>query len=156
MGRGLGTVAGVESSLTAAEQAQIAVDEYRFQVRLNADRINHWYTLTMAMLVAGAALSGLRDERLAPAVVFGATAVTALLCALGVKAQHGYYHAARDRALTALESAGAPELLRTTPGMRKESATRVRVVVIQQWLFYLLAVGAAVAMVVVLRTPPTP
>lgn len=129
-----------------------AIEEYRFQVRLNADRINYWYTLCAAMFVAGGALTGLQDRKWIPAAVFALTAATALLCALAVKAQHGYYHAARDRAMSAAAAAGVPELLKTTPGMRQETATRVRVVVVVQWTFYLLALAAAVAAIGVIRS----
>lgn len=133
--------------MSPEDTLRIAVDEYRFQVRLNADRINYWYTLNVAMFVAAGALTGLQDQKWIPASVFAVTAVTAVLCAAGVHTQHGYYRAARDRAMAAAADAGVPDLLKTTPGMRAETATRFRVVVIVQAIFWLIGAAAAVAAV---------
>lgn len=133
--------------ISPADTLRVAVDEYRFQVRLNADRVNYWYTLNVAMLVAGAALTHLQDATWVPVAVFTLTAVTALLCAAGVHTQHSYYRAARDRAMAAAAAAGVPDVLRTTPGMRAETGVRFRVVVIVELIFCLLGLAALVAAV---------
>lgn len=133
-----------EGGLSSADVLQITVEEYRFQVRLNADRINYWYTLNLAILIAAATLGGLVKNPWITAPVFLLATWTSSLCAVAAYVQHGYYKEARDRALRAAADAGAPDLLTTTPGMRGERAVRVKVQTVTVGMFIALAlVGVA-------------
>lgn len=124
---------------------RFAVEEYRFQVRLNADRSNYWFGMNIAVLVIGGAVANLDGPPWAAVVIFLAGAATSSLCARAVHVQHGYYHSAREFAKTAAEDAGVPDLLHTTPGMRGVATRgRLRIVWVTSVLFMVLAlVGVA-------------
>ncbi len=100
-----------------------AVDEYRFQLDLNARRSQYHLTLSSAVLGVGAGLVRLEGEDGRPliAAVFAVGAVFALLAIAATATQHAYYRSARDRVRGLQRDLGLAERgLATTPGMRDE------------------------------------
>ncbi|HEX4964886.1 MAG TPA: hypothetical protein VF173_28995 [Thermoanaerobaculia bacterium] len=86
------------SPLTPAqlmELYKIAVDEYRFQLTLNAARSRDYLVLNSAIIAAGVTLLGQKAYLLA-GVVFIAGFLVATLAGLGTHTQHNYYREARD------------------------------------------------------------
>jgi hypothetical protein len=92
----------VEPAVTLArdellELYKIAVEEYRFQVRLNADRSRDFIVLNSAIIAAAITLLGQARLPLLAGMVFLIGLVVAVLSALGTHTQHGYYRDARNR-----------------------------------------------------------
>ncbi|MFL6234572.1 MAG: hypothetical protein ACJ76N_15680 [Thermoanaerobaculia bacterium] len=77
------------------ELYKIAVEEYRFQVKLNAERSRDYLVLNSAIIAAAVSLSGQHATILA-GVVFTAGLCVALLAGLGTHTQHNYYRETRD------------------------------------------------------------
>lgn len=73
---------------------KIAVEEYRFQVKLNADRSRDFLVLNSAIIAAAVAL--LAQSRLLAGAVFGAGLLVAVLAGLATHTQHNYYRETRD------------------------------------------------------------
>jgi hypothetical protein len=69
---------------------KIAVDEYRFQVKLNADRSRDYLVLNSAVIAAGVTLLGQKAYLLA-GCVFLAGSCVAVLSELATHTQHNYY-----------------------------------------------------------------
>jgi hypothetical protein len=81
------------------ELYKVAVDEYRFQVNLNASRTGQLLLLNVAVIAAVAAILRLGDR---PAEIIGGAllivgAVAAIASALASDRQHQYYRRARNR-----------------------------------------------------------
>jgi len=154
VGRGCGLspiLCDVTDGLDPVEVLRVRVEEYRFQVQLNASRTNYWFSLVAALLVVGATLAGL-GVRPAAAAVFGLAAAASGLCGCAVHVQHGYYQAARDAMLGSAVELGVPRLLATTPGMRGVARGRLRVATVTVLLFLMLSLAGLVAGVGVLTT----
>jgi hypothetical protein len=79
------------------EVYKIAVEEYRFQVRLNADRSRDFIVLNSAIIAAAITLLGQARMSLRAGMVFLIGFAVAVLSALGTHTQHGYYRDARNR-----------------------------------------------------------
>jgi hypothetical protein len=77
------------------ELYKVAVEEYRFQVKLNAERSRDYLVLNSAIIAAAISLSGQHAALLAGAV-FAAGLCVALLAGLGIHTQHNYYRETRD------------------------------------------------------------
>ena len=77
------------------ELYKIAIDEYRFQVKLNNDRLLHFAVFNVAVLSAGIGLlklnSGSRFGNLLVASIFIAGCCTSCIGALAIQKFHGYY-----------------------------------------------------------------
>ena len=87
-----------EQALTPAqlmELYKIAVEEYRFQVTLNASRTRDYLVLNSAIIAAGVTLLGQKASLLAGAVFAAGICVT-ILSGLVTHTQHNYYREARD------------------------------------------------------------
>lgn len=109
-----------------SEQYDRALDEYRFQVKLNWSRIQYLLALNVGIISVGAGLL----EVAAPffvLMVFFMGAFVALLSLVVTSTQESYYRAARDLK-GKLEDALSlgPHAIRTTPGMggRKSGMAR--------------------------------
>lgn len=72
------------------ELYKIAVDEYRFQVSLNAQRSRDYFVLNSAIIASGVALLGQKVNLLA-GIVFMAGFLVALMTGFGFHTQHNYY-----------------------------------------------------------------
>ena len=73
---------------------KVAIEEYRFQVKLNNDRLLHLTVFNVAVLSAGAGLLKVGGARLGNALVatiFIAGFCTSLIGALAVRTFHQYY-----------------------------------------------------------------
>jgi hypothetical protein len=87
----------VQSPLTNQELIdlyKVAIEEYRFQVKLNNDRLLHLTVFNIAFLSAGAGLLKVAGSRLGNALVasiFIAGFFTSLIGALAVRTLHQYY-----------------------------------------------------------------
>lgn len=77
------------------ELYKVAVEEYRFQVKLNAERSRDYLVLNSAIIAAAISLSGQHATLLAGAV-FAAGFCVALLAGLGTHTQHNYYRETRE------------------------------------------------------------
>ena len=73
------------------ELYKIAIEEYRFQVKLNADRSRDYVVLNSAIIAAAITLLGQAKLPLLAGTVFVIGIVVALLSILGTDTQHGYY-----------------------------------------------------------------
>jgi hypothetical protein len=76
------------------ELYKVAIEEYRFQVKLNNDRLLHLTVFNIAVLSAGAGLLKVGGSRLGNALVasiFVAGFCTSLIGALAVRTFHRYY-----------------------------------------------------------------
>lgn len=115
-----------------------AVDEYRFQVNLNWQRLQYFLGLNLAILGVGAGLLRLgtnqqpEPDNTLPALVFAAGVCLSLASVYLARKQQGYYRASRDR-MTALARLLHVEHLAvsTTAGARGERQpwwTKVRTV----------------------------
>jgi len=72
----------------------IAVDEYRFEVRLNSDRTRDYLVINLGLLTLTSGLLRLENGRAATAflmLVFAAAGATSFLCAKAVRKGHVYY-----------------------------------------------------------------
>lgn len=104
-----------------------AVDEYRFQVNLNWQRLQYFLGLNLAILGVGAGLLRLgtnqqqEPDNTLPALVFVAGVCLSLAAVYLARTQQSYYRAARDR-MTALAGLLHVEHLAisTTAGARGE------------------------------------
>src|SRR6185503_1635913 len=71
-----------------------AIDEYRFQVRLNSDRTRDYFTINLGLIAATAGLFRLENGRAGTLLVmllFFVGAITSWLAARAVVTAHGYY-----------------------------------------------------------------
>ena len=84
-------------SLPLVEIYRVAVEEYRFQVRLNWDRAQSMLLFNAAVLAAGAGLIKLTDQSPYTIAVFAVGVVSSVMSYIAVGLQHSYYHNARDR-----------------------------------------------------------
>lgn len=75
---------------------KIAVEEYRFQVKLNADRSRDYVVLNSAIIAAGVALLGQSQHPYLAGAVFLVGMGVAALSILGSHTQHGYYRDTRN------------------------------------------------------------
>jgi hypothetical protein len=75
---------------------KISVEEYRFQVKLNADRSRDYVVVNSAIIASGVALLGQAHLPLLAGVVFTVGLVVAVLAIMGTNTQHGYYRDARN------------------------------------------------------------
>jgi len=85
--------AGARSELL--ELYRTAIEEYRFQVKLNADRSRDYFVANSAIVGAGVALLQAKHSHLA-VVVFAVGFLVSLLAGLATHTQHGYYQHTRD------------------------------------------------------------
>jgi hypothetical protein len=72
------------------ELYKIAVDEYRFQVNLNAQRSRDYFVLNSAIIASAVALLGQKVNMLA-GTVFSAGLLVAVMTGVGFHTQHNYY-----------------------------------------------------------------
>jgi hypothetical protein len=79
------------------ELYRIAVEEYRFQVKLNADRSRDYVVVNSAIIAAGVALLGQARLPLSAGGVFTIGLFVAVLSVMGTHTQHGYYRDTRNR-----------------------------------------------------------
>lgn len=137
------------SSPTYAELMElykIAVEEYRFQVTLNAARSRDYLVLNSAVIAAGVTLLGQKANLLAGAV-FLAGACVATLAGLVTHTQHNYYREARDTKKSLEVRLGISDaVVKTTPatGSRRwrfASVTRFNYTVLTM-LFVVNLLGA--------------
>lgn len=109
---------------------RIAVDEYRFQVDLNWQRTQHWFTLNLA--IASVAIGLLRvstdpGTNLLVGAIFGCGALASIVAAIALNAQHDYYRSVRNHKDRLEHEMGLGRFaLRTTPGMRGERRVGVK------------------------------
>jgi hypothetical protein len=75
---------------------KLAVEEYRFQVKLNADRSRDYVVLNSAIIAAGITLLGQAQRPELAGIVFLVGVVVAVLSILGTHTQHGYYRDTRN------------------------------------------------------------
>jgi hypothetical protein len=75
---------------------KIAVEEYRFQVKLNADRSRDYVVVNSAIIASGIALLGQAHLPFLAGLVFVIGLGVAVLAIMGTSTQHGYYRDARD------------------------------------------------------------
>lgn len=96
---------------------KIAVEEYRFQVKLNVDRSRDYLVLNSAIIAAGITLIGQAQLPLVGAVVFSAGVFVAVLSMFGTHTQHGYYRDTREAKAQLVSRLGIAEmgLVRTEP-----------------------------------------
>jgi len=71
-----------------------AIEEYRFQVKLNADRSRDYFVANSAIIAAGVTVLGQARVPLLAAGVFAVGLIVSVLSILGTHTQHAYY---RDR-----------------------------------------------------------
>lgn len=134
-----------------------AIEEYRFQVTLNWQRLQYFLGLNLAILGVGSGLLRLGSEddpdpnNLLPALVFLAgVGLSVAAWHLGRK-QQAYYRNARDRMTTIAAELGVADLgVATTAGARGQPTawwTKVRMVnqIVLLGLALLNAIGAAFA-----------
>lgn len=76
------------------ELYKIAVDEYRFQVNLNAQRSRDYFVLNSAIIASAVALLGQKANLLAGAV-FVAGLLVAVMTGFAFHTQHNYYRETR-------------------------------------------------------------
>jgi len=125
---------------------EIAVEEYRFQVRLNWDRAQYLLGFNTAVIAVGTGLIKLNGSRRATPLIAGIFVVgfvAAVMSICATSMQHGYYRTARDhmRSLDERLALGSTAV-QTTPGMR--GALPRRLGKMQTILYTLLAISAAV------------
>ncbi len=97
------------------ELYKIAVEEYRFQVTLNAARSRDYLVLNSAIIAAGVTLLGQRANLLA-GVVFIAGFCVATLAGLGTHTQHNYYReASHTKKLLESRLGISDAVVKTTP-----------------------------------------
>jgi hypothetical protein len=127
----------------------IAVEEYRFQVRLNWDRAQYLLGFNTAVIAVGAGLIKLGGPRRATPLIAGIFVVgfvAAVMSACATYLQHGYYRAARGQMRSLGERLALGEAaVTTTPGMR--GALPKRLGKVQTILYTLLAVAATIDLV---------
>jgi hypothetical protein len=90
----LATPAGGPPPIPPQDIYRIAVDEYRFQAQFNWTRTQYLLGLNALILVAGTTLS--RPAGTVAMLVFSFGAIAAVLSALVIRTQHGYYRSARS------------------------------------------------------------
>src|SRR5438105_15883899 len=78
------------------DQYKIAVEEYRFQVKLNADRSRDYVVVNSAIIASGVALPGQARWPMLAGTVFSMGLLVAVLAVMGTNTQHGYYRDARN------------------------------------------------------------
>lgn len=115
-----------------------AVDEYRFQINLNWNRLQYFLGLNVAILGVGAGLLRLGSNRqpqpdnTLPALVFFAGVCLSLASWYMARRQQGYYRTARDTMTGIADLLGVgPMGVSTTAGARGERQpwwTKVRTV----------------------------
>lgn len=139
------------------EQYGRVLEEYRFQVTLNAARTRHLLTLDLGLLTASTGLLSLTSVEPSWVLVLpplaGVTVSTLGWVLLG--AQHGYYRRIRDLKGQLEQALGLGDYaIRTTAGMRGESdrtSRLARVGDVHRTVFVLLGIlnlaiaGAAAA-----------
>jgi hypothetical protein len=139
------------------ELYKIAVEEYRFQVKLNADRSRDYVVLNSAIIAAAITLLGQAKLPALAGLVFAIGLVVALLSILGTDTQHGYYRDTKNAKQQLERQLGIADLtlVKTKPtGSRYRrfgSVTRFNFVILS-----LLAVldGAGVAYILVSAVRP--
>jgi hypothetical protein len=97
---------------------QIAIDEYRFEVKLNSDRSIHYVVFNSAVLTAATGLlkiGGSPHLNLFVALVFGTGACTAWLGARSIRKGHEYYHRAVYKKTLLEELLGLTAVLKDYP-----------------------------------------
>lgn len=119
---------------------QLAVEEYRFQVRLNWNRTQYLFALNAAVLAAGATLAS-AEEAQRPQLLVAAVFLVGILAALQAIAitqrQHQYYRNARDHMQHVASEVGLGDMrLRTTPGMRGGRAGKLSKLGRVTWMHY--------------------
>lgn len=97
---------------------KIAIEEYRFQVKLNADRSRDYVVVNSAIIASGVALLGQAHLPLLAGGVFTVGLVVAALAIMGTATQHGYYRDARDNHKQIANRLGFSDLalIKTKPG----------------------------------------
>lgn len=113
-------MAGEPDSLSRAELLdlyKVAVEEYRFQVKLNADRSRDYFVANSAIFAAAITLLGQAKLPLLSGVVFVIGFVVAALSILGTHTQHGYYRDTRNAVRQLERRLGITDLtlIRTKP-----------------------------------------
>lgn len=114
---------------------KVAVDEYRFQVNLNAQRSRDYFVLNSAIIASAVALLGQKANLLAGAV-FLAGLLVAVLTGFGFHTQHNYYRETRATKRLLETRLGIGEtVVKTTPstGSRRRrlgSVTRFNYVIV--------------------------
>lgn len=97
---------------------KIALDEYRFQVNLNWQRLNYYLGLNVALTGGAAGLLLSDASRPFPVVAFALGAGTAVLAWFTDRVARGYYVAARERKADLETRLGLGVFaIDTTPGM---------------------------------------
>jgi hypothetical protein len=115
---------------------KIAVEEYRFQVKLNADRSRDYVVVNSAIIASGIALLGQAHLPLLAGLVFTVGLVVAVLAIMGTSTQHGYYRDARNTQRQLANRLGFSDLAfaKTKPGgsryRRFGSVTRLNYVIL--------------------------
>jgi hypothetical protein len=125
----------------AIDLYRVAMDEYRFQVNLNWQRTQHWFTINIA--IPGAAIGLLRIAKGGTFFLVAAIFLCgALACAVAVIAsatQRGYYRAIRDHKGRIETWMGLGELaIVTTVGMGSGGRRLIRVTTLYTLLLLLL------------------
>lgn len=96
---------------------KIAVEEVRFQVKLNADRSRDYVVLNSAIIAAGITLLGQSQRPGLGGIVFLVGVLVAVLSILGTHTQHGYYRDTRTAKSQLANTLGIAEvvLIKTRP-----------------------------------------
>lgn len=124
-----------------------AIDEYRFQVNLNWQRLQYFLGLNLAILGVGTGVLRLGTDTQAqpdntlPALVFVAGVVLSLGSWRLARIQHAYYRTARDQMVALGEQVGAGgHAIATTGGARGEkNRWWLKVRVINEGVLFALA-----------------
>jgi hypothetical protein len=85
---------GQQRHPTATDVYQIAVAEYRFQATFNWSRTQYLLAFNVGILAAASALGSIPGQGRGAGLVIALGAVAAVLSAILVRIQHGYYRAA--------------------------------------------------------------
>jgi hypothetical protein len=118
----------VQPKLTTQELLElykVAIEEYRFQVKLNNDRLLHYTIFNIAVLSAGAGLlkvGSARLENLIVTTIFLAGFCTSLIGALAVRTFHRYYRRTVYRKTVYEELLGLSEERELPNGLRADLA----------------------------------
>lgn len=104
-----------QPTTTAMELYRIAVEEYRFQVNLNWNRVQYLLVFNVAVIAAGGAL--IRLDRRALEILAGSVFLFGVVAAIAsiaiIARQHGYYRNARDHMRDLEKRYGLPSLTTT-------------------------------------------
>ena len=93
---------------------KIAVDEYRFAVRLNWDRSMYYLTFNTALLGGAAGLLKLGDGQMNPYIgaIFMLGSISSILGVFAVRKGHEYYLRATHKKTLIEDLLGSPQCLR--------------------------------------------